>query len=66
MPEIAGAGDGAWRRASGDGDPGRQSRRISALRPGYHGDEFLSNDEPEEAQVPPTSRSRWDQLFGRR
>jgi cell division protein FtsZ len=66
MPQIAGAGDGAWRRASGDGDPGRQSRRISALRPGYHGDEFLSNDEPEEAQVPPASRSRWDQLFGRR
>ena len=36
--------------------------RAGSLTPGYHGDEFIANDEPEEARP---SRRRWDQLFSR-
>ncbi len=46
-------------------DSPRSERRRASLRPGYHGDEFLANDEPEQAVVPPAPRSRWEQLFGR-
>jgi cell division protein FtsZ len=42
------------------------SQSRSPLRGGYHGDEFLANDEPEEAEVPQAPRSPWEQLFGRR
>jgi cell division protein FtsZ len=41
------------------------SQSRSLLRGGYHGDEFLANDEPEEAEVPEAPRSRWEVLFGR-
>jgi cell division protein FtsZ len=50
--------------ARGDGQD-RSERRRSVLRPGYHGDEFMANDEPEPAPATPVARSRWEQLFGR-
>ena len=36
--------------------------RKGSLTPGYHGDEFIANDEPEEAESHPTRRP-WGQLF---
>jgi cell division protein FtsZ len=50
--------------ARGDGQD-RSERRRGVFRPGYHGDEFMANDEPEAAPATPVARSRWEQLFGR-
>ncbi|HEV2405346.1 MAG TPA: cell division protein FtsZ [Ktedonobacterales bacterium] len=51
-----------------DGEQGKwtsRGSRAGLLTPGYHGDEFIANEETEEAESR-SSRPRWGQIFGRR
>jgi hypothetical protein len=52
-------GDGAGVRVRHDGQDRLQMR-------GYHGDEFVANDEDADLESPRPPRRRWDQLFSRR
>ena len=51
--------------AGGDLSGWRSRPRKGSLTPGYHGDEFIANDEPEEAETRSTTRRSWGQIFSR-
>ena len=51
--------------AGGDLSGWTSRGRKGSLTPGYHGDEFIANDEPEETESRPYRRT-WGQIFSRR